>query len=160
MRKLTLVVLTVCSAAAFAAASAAAPSTKTEHFTLITTSTAARKPVYSVIAAGGFIDGGIATHGRKGRLTLHLSSGTITLGRNKPHPRITKTKTATACMQSVSSRFSYNITQGTGEYKGISGSGRATEHDALVDQVVHGSCSSNFAAAQGVIRLTGTVSLP
>jgi hypothetical protein len=160
MRKLTLTVITVCGAAAFAAASAATPSTKTEHFTLITTSTTARQPTYSVIATGAFIDGGIATHERKGGLTLHLSSGTITLERNKPHPQVTKTETATACMQTASSSFSYTIAQGTGAYKGISGSGRATDHDAFVEQVVHGSCSTNFAAAQGVITAKGRVSLP
>jgi hypothetical protein len=160
MRKLTLTVITVCGAAAFAAASAATPSTKTEHFTLITTSTTASKPVYSVIATGAFIDGGIATHGPKGRLTLHLSSGTITLDRKKPHQQGAKTETASACMQTASSRFSYTIAQGTGAYKGISGSGRATDHDAFVEQVVHGSCSNKFAAAQGVITATGPVSLP
>jgi hypothetical protein len=159
MRKLTLTVIAVCGAAAFAAASAATPSTKTEHFTLITTSTTARKPVYSVIATGAFIDGGIATHERKGRLKLHLTSGTITLNRRKPHPQVTKTETATACMQTASSSFSYTIAQGTGAYKGISGSGRATDHDAVIEQVVHGSCSTNFATAQGVITATGAVSL-
>jgi hypothetical protein len=133
---------------------------KNERFTLITTSTVATKPVYSVIATGAFIDGGIATHEPKGELTLHLTSGTITLGRKKPHPQGTKTETATACMQTASSRFSYTIAGGTGTYKGISGSGRATEHDAFIEQVVHGNCSTNFAAAQGVITLTGTVSLP
>ena len=133
---------------------------KNERFALITTSTAATKPDYSVIATGAFIDGGIATHERKGGLTLHLTSGTITLDRKKPHPQITKTETATACMQSTSSRFSYTIAQGAGAYKGISGSGRAGEHDAAIEQVVHGSCSTTFAAAEGVITLTGPVSLP
>jgi hypothetical protein len=160
MRKLTLTVITVCGAAAFAAASAATPSTNTEHFTLITTSTTARQPVYSVIATGAFIDGGIATHERKGGLTLHLSSGTITLDRNKPHPQVTKTETATACMQTASSSFSYTIAQGTGAYKGISGSGRATDHDAFVEHAANSSCSTNFAAAQGVITAKGRVSLP
>jgi hypothetical protein len=63
-------------------------------------------------------------------------------------------------MQTASSRFSYTIVQGTGADKGISGSGRATEHDAFIEQVVHGSCSTNFAAAEGVITATGPVSLP
>lgn len=160
MRKLILAVTIICGAATFAAANAATPSTKTEHFTLITTSTVASKAVYSVIATGAFIDGGIATHERKGGLKLHLTSGTITLVRRKPHPRVTKTETATACMQTASTRFTYTIVQGTGAYKGISGSGRATEHDAFIEHVVHGSCATNSAAAQGVITLTGTMSLP
>lgn len=159
MRKLTVTVISLCGAAAFAAASAASPSTKTEHLTLITTSTTAR-PVYSVIATGAFIDGGIATHERKGELTLHLSSGTISLTRTKPHPHVTKTQTATACMQTAHSTFSYTIVHGTGAYKGITGSGRATDHDALVEQVVRGNCSPNFAAAQGVITATGPMLLP
>lgn len=159
MRKLTLIVVAVCGAAVFAAASAASPNTKTEHFTLITTSTVASKPVYSVIATGAFIDGGMTTHGPKGSLTLHLSAGTITLERQKPHPHGTKTETATACMQTASSRYSYTIVQGTGAYKGISGSGRATDHEAFIEQAVHGGCAAHFAAAQGVITLTGPVSL-
>jgi hypothetical protein len=162
VRKLTITItfIAVSGAAAFAAASAATSTTKTEHFTLITTSTTAAQPVFSVIAAGAFIDGGTATHERNGGLKLHLSSGTITLDRNKPRPRLTKTETATACMQTASSSFGYTIAQGTGAYEGISGSGRATDRDAFVEQVVHGSCSTNFAAAQGVITATGPVSLP
>lgn len=148
------------AAIAITGAAGATAAIKNERFTLITTSTAATKPDYSVIATGAFIDGGIATHEPKGELTLHLTSGTITLDRKKPHPQTTKTETATACMQTASSRFSYTIASGTGTYKGISGSGRATEHDAFIEHVVHGSCSTNFAAAQGVITLTGTVSLP
>lgn len=160
MRKLILTVITVCGAAAVAAASAATPSIKTERFALMTTSTVASKPVYSVIATGAFIDGGTATHGPKGQLTLHLSAGTITLGRKKPHQQITKTETRTACMQTASSRYSYTIVQGTGAYKGIRGSGRATDQGAIVERVAHGSCATHFAAAQGVITLTGPVSLP
>ena len=163
MRKRNILPVAGAAAAAAIAITSAAGATaaiKNERFTLITTSTAATKPDSSVIATGAFIDGGIATHKPKGELTLHLTSGTITLDRNKPHPQITKTETATACMQTASSRFSYTIASGTGAYKGISGSGRATEHDAIIEQVVHGSCSTNFAAAQGLITLTGTVSLP
>jgi hypothetical protein len=160
MRKLTLTIITACGAAAFAAASAATPTTKTEHFTLITTSTTAKQPIYSVIATGAFIDGGTATHARNGGLTLHLSSGTITLDRKKPHPQVTKTETATACMQTASSSFSYTIARGTDAYKGITGSGRATDHDAFAEHAMHGSCSTNFAAAQGIITATGPVSRP
>ena len=160
MRKLTLTVIAVSGAAAFSAASVATASTKTEHFTLITTSTIAGQPVYSVIATGAFIDGGTATHEGKGGLRLHLSSGTITLDGKRQHPRITKTETGTACMQTASTSISYTIAQGTGAYKGISGSGRATDNDTFVEQVVHGDCTSNFAAAQGIITASGAVSLP
>ena len=160
--KIILAAGALASAAAVAITGAvgATTPTKNEQFTLITTSTTASKPVYSVIATGAFIDGGIATHERKDALTLHLSSGTITLERSKPHRQGTNTQTASACMQTASSRFSYTIAQGTGTYRGISGLGRATDHDAFIEQVVHGRCSTNFAAAQGVITLTGTVSLP
>jgi hypothetical protein len=160
MRKLTLAVIAVSVAAVFAAASAATASTKTEHFRLIVTSTTARQPVYSVIATGAFIDGGTATHEGKRALRLHLSSGTITLDAKKQHPRITKTKTATACMQTGSTRITYTIAQGTGAYKGISGSGRASDNDAFIEQVVRGDCSPNFTAAQGIITASGRVSLP
>jgi hypothetical protein len=160
MRKLTLTIIAVCGAAAFAAASAATATTNTEHFTLITTSTTAGPPVYSVIATGAFIDGGTATHGSKGTLRLHLSNGTITLDGKKQHHRVTKTETATACMQTASTSITYTIAQGTGAYKGITGSGHATDKDAFIEQVVHGDCSPNFAAAQGIITASGPVSLP
>lgn len=162
MRKLilTLTVIAVSGAAAIAAASNATATTKTEHFTLITTSTTTGPPVYSVIATGAFIDGGTATHEGKGGLRLHLSSGTITLDGKKQHPRVTKTETATACMQTASTSISYTIAQGTGAYKGITGSGRATDEDAFVEQALHGGCSTNFDAAQGAITASGAVSLP
>lgn len=160
MRKLTLTVITVCSAAAFAAASAATASTKTEHFTLITTSTSAGKPVYSVIATGAFTDGGTATHEGNGALMLHLFSGTITLDGKKQRPRVTKTETATACMQTASTTITYKIGQGTGAYAGITGSGHAIDNDTFVEQVRNGDCSPNFAAAQGILTAGGPVSMP
>jgi hypothetical protein len=161
VRKLILIVIAVSGAAAIATASAATGTTKTERFRLIDTSPAAGPPVYSVIATGAFIAGGTATGGNgTGVLTLHLSSGTITLEGKKQHRHLTKTETATACMQSTSSSITYAIAQGTGAYKGISGSGHATDNDAFVEQVVHGACSNKFAAVQGVITASGPVSLP
>jgi len=74
--------------------------------------------------------------------------------------RRTKTETATACMQTASTTITYRIAQGTGAYKGISGSGRATDRGAFVERVVHGGCSNKFAAVQGVITANGSVSLP
>ena len=164
MRKRNIIPVAGAVAAAAAIAitgtAGATATTKNERFTLITTSTVASHPVYSVIATGAFIAGGTATGNGKGVLKLQLSSGTITLDRQKPHRRITNTETSTACMQTASASFSYTIAGGTGTYKGISGSGRATEHDAGIEQAAHGTCSTNFAAAQGVITATGRVSLP
>ena len=162
MRKLThtLTVIALAGAVALTAASGATASTKTERFTLIATSTTAGPPVYSVVATGAFIDGGTATHEGNGVLQLHLALGTITLEGAVQHRRLTKTETATACMQTAVTSISYTISQGTGAYSGLSGSGRATDDDVFVEQVVNGDCSPDVTAAQGTITAAGPVSLP
>jgi hypothetical protein len=162
MRNLIASVIAIAAlgAASCATASAASASREVEHFTFVTTSTAAASPNYSVIATGAFIDGGTATHGSKGALILQLSSGTITLHGSKQHPRVTKTQTASACMQTESTTITYTVGQGTGAYQGISGSGSATDNASFVEQIVSGSCSSTFAAVQGSITASGPVSLP
>lgn len=162
MRKptLALTAMTVAGAVALASTSAATASTKSERFTLIATSTTDGPPDYSVVATGAFIDGGTATHEGKGVLLLHLTSGTITLDGTVQHHRITTTETATTCMQTAVTTISYTIAQGTGAYTGISGSGRVTDEDLFVEQLVHGECSPNVAAAQGTLTASGPVSLP
>ena len=162
MRKIIPVAGAAAAAAAIAitGAAGATAAIKNERFTLITTSTARPKPA-SVIATGAFIDGGIATHEPTGELTLHLTSGTITLDRKKGHTTQThQDRDGDRLHRRPRPGFSYTIASGTGTTKGSPDRGDATEHAAFVEHVVHGNCSTNFAAVQGVVTVTGTVSLP
>ena len=162
MRRLTYTVLGVAlsGAAAFAAANGATASTTTERFSLISTSTADGPPVFSVVATGAFVDGGTATHDGNGGLELQLSAGTIRLDGIVQQVRVTKTQTATACLQTAAKTISYTIGQGTGAYAGISGSGHARDEDVFVEPLVNGDCSPNPVAVQGTIAADGPISLP
>jgi hypothetical protein len=141
-------------------AAGASATAKTERFSFADTSTSGGPPVWSVIATGDFIAGGTATLNSKGDLTLRLSAGTITFHTAKENKNVSKIQTATACSQTQSSPSAYTIAGGTGAYKGISGSGRATLDNTFVEQVVNGDCSSAFAAVQSLITGSGSVSLP
>jgi hypothetical protein len=160
MRKLILAAVALSGAATFSAAGTASAIQKTEHFAMVTTSTAASNPDYNVIATGAFDDYGTATHGPNGELNLTLSRGTVTLHGTKHHPRVTKLQTSSFCMQAASRVITYTVAQGTGAYKGISGSGRLTDNDTFLEPVVQGGCSPTFAAAQGFMNASGQVSLP
>jgi len=162
MRKAILgatVVLVATAATIGAVASAASTQANTEHFAFIDTSTTAPEPVYSVIATGAFTDGGTAMLKSKDVLVLDLSAGTITLHTANKTAHLTKTQTATACMQTGTKDGGYTITQGTGAYRRITGSGHAAIDNVFVEKLVNGSCSSSFAAAQAIVTASGPVTL-
>jgi hypothetical protein len=163
VRKLIFVVTATLAASlapTLVIAAGATATAKTERFSFADTSTSGGPPVWSVIATGDFIAGGTATLNSKGDLTLRLSAGTITFHTAKENKNVSKIQTATACSQTQSSPSAYTIAGGTGAYKGISGSGRATLNNTFVEQVVNGDCSSAFAAVQSLITGSGSVSLP
>ncbi len=112
-----------------------------------------------MIATGDFIAGGTARQKSKGVLTLHFSAGTITLDIAKSHKN-SASQTATACIQTQTGSGTYTITGGTGAYRGISGTGRATLHNTFVEDAANGHCSNASAAVQSLITASGPVSLP
>lgn len=153
-------IATTLFAATLASASVATAQTQTERFSLIDTSVSAAEPVFSVIATGAFADGGTAEKEGKGTLVLKLSAGTVTLRTDDHVTSTNKSETATTCLQTQAKRGSYTLVGGTGAYKGITGSGHATDDNTFVEALVHGDCSNSFAAVQGVIIASGPVSLP
>jgi hypothetical protein len=160
-----LILSTAATAAAFLVpalviAAGATASTTTERFSFADAKASLGPPVWSVIATGDFIAGGTATQKSKGVLTLHFSAGTITLDIPKNHKKLSKDQTATACIQTQTGSSAYTIAGGTGAYRGISGSGRATLHNTFVEDAVNGACSNAVAAVQSLITASGTVSLP
>jgi hypothetical protein len=162
MRKTILAGAALAVAAVFAitGAATATTSTKTEHFSLIDSSTSA-SPVYSAIARGEFTAGGTAIGGPgKGAFTLRFPGGTIAVKIKRGHSKLLKVDTASACLQTESGAGTYTLASGTGAYKGIAGSGKATKDLTFVEGPVKGKCAGNFAAVQGIITLSGPVSLP
>ncbi len=128
MRKLILAVATTVAASIapiLMIATGASATTPRESFSFADTSTGDGPPAYSVIATGAFVAGGTATQESKGvPLTLRFPAGTITLHTAKRHKTLSKSQTATACLQTQTASGAYTITGGTGAYRGISGSGR------------------------------------
>jgi hypothetical protein len=162
MRKLILAVTTTIAvlAPALMLAAGAGATTGSESFSLIDTSTA-DKPFFSVIATGAFVAGGTATRPSKGVLKLRFPDGTITLNFGKKHKVGTMHQTATACIETQTNTGGhFTIGGGTGAYKGITGSGRATGHSTFIEQVVHGRCANAFTAVQAIATASGPISLP
>jgi hypothetical protein len=163
VRKLILSVTATAAAflvPALVIAAGATASTTTERFSFADATASNGPPVWSVIATGHFIAGGTATQKSKSVLTLHFSAGTITLKIGNNHKKLSKDQTATACIQTQTGSSTYTIAAGTGAYRGISGSGRATLHNTFVEDAANGHCSNAFAATQSLITASGPVSLP
>jgi hypothetical protein len=163
VRKLILSVTATAAALlvpALVIAAVATASTTTERFSLADAKASNGPPVWSVIATGHFIAGGTATQKRKGVLMLHFSAGTITLKIGNNHKKLSKDQTATACIQTQTGSGTYTIAAGTGAYRGIAGSGRATLHNTFVEDAANGHCSNAPAAVQSLIAASGPVSLP
>ncbi len=162
MYKWILAAMTGCAVAALAIANAAAAGQKSEHFSLIHSSTNPR-PVFSAIATGAFTAGGTATETKKPRkeIILRFPAGTITLtSSGRGHSRVKKHHTASACLEARRASGKYSIAGGTGAYKGISGSGTVTHHETFVVAAKGGHCTSKFLAIQAIITASGPVSLP
>ena len=147
------------AAIVIAGTAGAAAAAKHERFTFITTSTT-DNPTYSVVADGAFVDGGTAKKTKTG-LTLTFPDGTITLDIKKGHKKTVPIMSAKACLQTTTKTGgSFTIASGTGDYKGITGSGHTSSSATAVEQLVHGNCASNFSAVQFIATASGTVSLP
>ena len=141
-------------------AARATGATRTERFSFADTSTSNGPPIFSVIATGEFVAGGTATGAGTGVVTLHFPTGTIMFDSAHKHEQITKSQTATACIQTETGHGAYTIAGGTGTYRGITGSGRMRISATFVEDAAHGHCSNSFAAAQSLRTAVGPVALP
>ena len=166
MRKV-IMTATAAAAAALAVASiaTATSSTKTETFTAITSNPGSG--VASLIATGGFTAGGTMMLAAKHTETFRFAAGNFTFvvrkGR-KHHQSLN----LTTCLYTKTGSATYTLTDGTGAYQGISGSGKVSSSLRAVYPLVKGKCPSNDqpggsgtpTAIQYVQTASGPVSLP
>ena len=161
MRRIILVgaAATVATSLAISGAAAAAPTTKTEHFSFVSTATGGSGNSYSAIATGAFTAGGTANL-PSGKGTLKFPGGTIKVAAKAGHAK--NNFNAKTCLGTSVQPGTFKIISGTGVYAGITGSGKYTASFTEVGPIVAGKCSMNGnpVAAQGSIRASGPVTLP
>jgi hypothetical protein len=159
MRKMVLAGAAVAAATSLAisGAATAAPTTKTEHFSFISTS--ATQSSFSAIATGAFTDGGTALL-PSGKGTLKLSGGTIKV--TAKAGRVKNNFDTKTCLGVSVQPGTYKIVSGTRSYAGISGSGKYVAKFTQVGAIVGGKCSmkANPVASQAIILASGPVTLP
>jgi hypothetical protein len=160
VRKMVLAGAAVALAAALAITGAAmATTTGTEHFSFIDTSNT-NSQTYSAIATGAFTAGGTAVL-PAGKGTLRFGGGTIKVTvKLKGAPKTTSN--LKACVYTFAESGTYTIVSGTGDYAGITGSGKFTLKGTAVGPIVKGKCSTkaNTVGSQAIITASGPVSLP
>jgi hypothetical protein len=163
MRKLILAVTTTVAVVApvvILTASATA-TTGTETFTAITTNPGSG--VASMIATGGFTAGGtvlVAKHAE----TVRFPGGKFKVVLGGPGSKHVSLNPAT-CLYTKTGSGRYTIADGTGAYKGISGSGKISFSLRAVYALVNGKCPSSDqpganVSTQTAIQFTETASGP
>jgi hypothetical protein len=168
MRKVTVIATAAAAAAALAVANlaAATSTTKTETFTAITTNPGSG--VASLIATGGFTAGGTDVIDKKHMETFHFANGKFTLVIGKPGSKHVSLN-PTTCLYTKTGSGTYTLTDGTGAYQGISGSGKISFTLRAVYALVKGKCPSSDqpggnvstqTAIQYIQTARGPVSLP
>jgi hypothetical protein len=166
MRKVAVIATAAAAAAALAVANlaTATTTTKTETFTAITTNPGSG--VASLIATGGFTAGGTMLTDGKRKLTFRFASGkfTLVIGKASKHQNLN----LTTCLYTKTGSGVYTLTDGTGAYKGISGSGKVSFSLRAAYPLVKGKCpqndlpgsNGNPTAIQYIQTASGPVSLP
>jgi hypothetical protein len=127
----------------------------TENFQIVTTS--ATSSTASVIATGVFTAGGVDHTGNKVD-TFVFSNGTFKVAHKGPSSQKLNPKT---CLLTVVGHGTYKISNGTGKYAKISGSGTYKFNILAVLAKTAGKCSQTKApvAFQQIIKASGPVSL-
>lgn len=152
--------------AALGGTAAAATTAGTESFTLMSTSFTSS--VTTLIATGTFTAGGTAvlSNGNGAGIPVRLPGGTFKIlpraGGNQGTTNQGTTNSKT-CLYTQSIGGAYTLADGTGAYKGISGSGKASGYfRATLMRESNGMCSqsANPTAAEAIINASGHVSLP
>jgi len=167
VRKVILAGAALAAAVALASACGASATAATNTETFYGMSSAG--PGLSVIATGGFTAGGnaVVTSGKHAKEVLHFANGTFTLVIVPPGSKH-QNLNLTTCLYTKTQSGHYRLTDGTGAYKGISGSGKISASLRAAYPLVKGKCPSNDQpdgngnpeAIQFVETATGPVSLP
>jgi hypothetical protein len=148
----------VLSGVGLAAASASPASPAIEYFHSMTTSGTASQ--ISVIATGVFTAGGVDITRTAATDIFKFPGGTISVTHHSVH--VTKAFNRKTCLFTGTDYGTYKLTGGTGEYAGISGSGRALSHViGVAARDAKGRCSLTLApiAFQFVTNSHGPVRL-
>ena len=163
VRKMIIAAAVTAAAATLAVASMATgtSTTKTERFTVITTNPGSG--VASLIAAGGFTAGGTVTLVKHAEV-YHFAAGKFTLviaRSGSKHASLNPT----TCLYTKTGSSTYTLTDGTGAYQGISGSGKISFSLRAVYALVKGKCPSSDqpganVSPQTAIQYTETASGP
>lgn len=147
-----------------ASSAGAAATAKNEQFTMITTDPGSG--VVSAIATGGFTAGGTAvniTHGQ----AFRFATGEFSIAIGKPGTKH-QNLNLTNCLYTKTGSGTYTFENGTGAYRGITGSGKVSFSLRAVYPLINGKCpstdlpgtSGNPTAIQYTETASGPVSLP
>jgi hypothetical protein len=142
-----------------ALASSHGATTQTEHFQLMSTSTTSRNS--NVIAYGAFTGAGMDKVTSGSTDTVTLPGGTFVI----THKDVSHTQhfNPATCLFQFSGKATYKLSNGTGTYQGLSGSGTATVSVTGIgarDSAGHCSQSLPPVAQQQIIQASGPVTLP
>ena len=123
--------------------------------------TVAKTSEASIIATGVFTDGGTINIGVRGRSAeMKLGGGTIRLTTTGGSGRGAEINHKT-CLTTLTASGTYRLSDGTGKYAGIRGSGHfSTAARSVSPRKRDGSCAlSRELAYQAVVTLTGPATL-
>jgi hypothetical protein len=115
-------------------------SSGTEHFSLMTTQPSASK--YVVIASGLFTAGGTDTSGNTVD-SVKLTGGTFKINHNFPTHIVKEQFNQKTCLETFVATSKFTVENGTGKYKGISGSGSARISGLAIARRTSGKCNMN-----------------
>lgn len=115
-------------------------SSGTEHFSLMTTQPSASK--YVVIASGLFTAGGTDVSGNTVD-SVRLTGGTFKINHNFPTHVIKEQLNSKTCLEEFAVTSKFTLEDGTGKYKGISGSGKALISGLAIARRTGGKCNGN-----------------
>jgi len=138
-----------------ASASQASPAASgTEHFYLMTTQPSASR--YTVIASGVFTAGGTDISGNTTD-KLNLPGGTIKIHHSGRIHILVQKFDAKTCLAHFKGTATFTVGGGSGAYKGISGSGKATVNVLeIAKRNSKGQCNPNAAPKVNEQTITAT----
>jgi hypothetical protein len=130
--------------------------TRTEHFQDVSTSFTSNRS--RLAAYGAFNAGGVDIQGKHNTDTFKFPGGSFVVKHKATRTRQHFSKTT--CAGTERQRGTYKISDGTGKYAGISGSGRFLVRILIVARHTSHGCSRKPVAAQVIIQAHGPVTLP
>jgi len=131
-------------------------SSGTEQFYLMTTLPGGSR--YQVIATGLFTAAGIDISGNTTD-TVRLPGGSFKINHGGPFHIIKESLNPKTCVGVFEATGGFTVGGGTGKYKGISGSGKATISDLFLAPRTKGTCNVNATPVANQETITGKASV-